>query len=209
MAETLLSHYWGQLADAWHIPDELSGPELVNIQEAYSQPQRYYHNTTHIEAMLRSFRQYSKEIADETAVLAAICYHDIVYEVPGAENEHRSAARAETFLKSVPVDAAKIDKIKLFIAATKQHLSNGDSDLDYLLDFDLQILAAPLPEYLWYAENIRKEYSIYPDALYRPGRQKVLQHFLEQEHIFKTPVFREQYEKQARHNLAGELAMLQ
>lgn len=64
------------------------------------------------------------------------------------------------------------------------------------------------PFYLQYAENIRKEYSIYPDALYQPGRRQVLQHFLAQEHIFKTPVFRERYEKQARENISKELAML-
>jgi predicted metal-dependent HD superfamily phosphohydrolase len=46
---------------------------------------------------------------------------------------------------------------------------------------------------------------MYPDFLYRPGRRKVLQHFLDMERIFKTEEFASKFEKQARVNLGWEL----
>lgn len=56
--------------------------------------------------------------------------------------------------------------------------------------------------------QVRKEYSIYPDLLYKPGRKKVLQHFLQMERIFKTQVFYDKYETQSRRNLEKELNQL-
>lgn len=41
--------------------------------------------------------------------------------------------------------------------------------------------------------------------LYRPGRRKVLDHFLDLPQRFKTPYFRERFEEQARVNLSAEL----
>ena len=59
-----------------------------------------------------------------------------------------------------------------------------------------------------YCQQVRKEYSIYPDFLYKPGRKKVLEHFLNMERIFKTTYFFDLYEAQARENLRRELSSL-
>ena len=45
--------------------------------------------------------------------------------------------------------------------------------------FSLAILGKKRSEYLEYAENIRKEYLIYPDHIYHQGRSQVLQRFLD------------------------------
>jgi predicted metal-dependent HD superfamily phosphohydrolase len=45
---------------------------------------------------------------------------------------------------------------------------------------------------------------MYPDFLYKPGRRKVLTHFLEMERIFKSDHFYQKYEEQARKNLLFE-----
>jgi len=74
-----------------------------------------------------------------------------------------------------------------------------------LLDLDLSILGKDPQYYLEYAAAVRKEYSIYPDFMYRRGRKKVLKKMLEQECIFKTDLFKEKYESQARKNLQSEL----
>lgn len=59
--------------------------------------------------------------------------------------------------------------------------------------------------FIWnYTKQIRKEYSIYPDFLYKPGRKKVLEHFLQLENIFKTDYFKTKYEVQARKNIESE-----
>jgi predicted metal-dependent HD superfamily phosphohydrolase len=72
----------------------------------------------------------------------------------------------------------------------------------------LKILSKEWKEYEVYFKQIRKEYKIYPDMLYNPGRKKALQHFLENEFIFQTETFRTKYEKQARENIQREISQL-
>jgi len=86
--------------------------------------------------------------------------------------------------------------------------SSDQEDTNYLLDADLSVLGKDFETYLKYTQNIRKEYSIYPDFLYKPGRKKVLKHFLELESIFKTEYFKEKYEARAKENIAKELQLL-
>jgi len=69
-------------------------------------------------------------------------------------------------------------------------------------------LGQPSDVYEQYCGQIRKEYSIYPDIVYKPGRKKVLIHFLNMEKIFKTSFFYDKYELQARANLESELKRL-
>jgi predicted metal-dependent HD superfamily phosphohydrolase len=52
---------------------------------------------------------------------------------------------------------------------------------------------------------VRKEYLIYPDLIYNPGRKKVLHHFLAMDRIFKTDFFYNKFEQQARQNLRKEI----
>ena len=62
--------------------------------------------------------------------------------------------------------------------------------------------------YRLYATNIRKEYLHIPDNLYYAGRRKVLENYLEMEHIYKTEYFQDKYEKQSRLNIAAEIKSL-
>ncbi len=59
-----------------------------------------------------------------------------------------------------------------------------------------------------YARQVRQEYSLYPDMIYKPGRRKVLRHFLAMPKIFKTDIFFELYEESARRNLQREMEFL-
>jgi predicted metal-dependent HD superfamily phosphohydrolase len=72
----------------------------------------------------------------------------------------------------------------------------------------LKVLARDWNEYQMYFEQIRKEYRIYPDFLYKPGRAKALEHFLENKFIFQTEEFRKLYEEKARRNIEKEISLL-
>lgn len=85
---------------------------------------------------------------------------------------------------------------------------NDDKEINLFTDADLSILGSVQSVYVNYAKQVRQEYSIYPDFMYRPGRQKVLNHFLQMKKIFKTDVFFNKYEAQARINLQHESALL-
>lgn len=94
------------------------------------------------------------------------------------------------------------------ILATKLHEISQDNDTNYFIDADLAILGRGQYEYQKYTEQIREEYSIYPDFMYNNGRKKALQHFLQMDAIYKTDYFFEKYEKQARLNISNELETL-
>ena len=95
--------------------------------------------------------------------------------------------------------------------ATKAHRPSAEDDgaEAWLVDLDLAVLARSEQGYQEYIQAIRKEFWIYPGFLYRPGRIKVLRHFLDMEFIYNTPYGRQQFEEQARKNLAFELRQLE
>ena len=74
-----------------------------------------------------------------------------------------------------------------------------------MIDFDLAILGQQEDIYLNYTKLIRKEYKLVPSLLYKNGRKKVLQHFIDKPFIYATNKFRGLYEDQAKMNLKNEL----
>ena len=105
-------------------------------------------------------------------------------------------------------DTAKTDKVYEFILLTKHPSEPNSVDEQFLIDIDLSILGASPEIYKTYEENIRKEYSFVPEYLYKKGRSKLLQTFLNKKKIFKTEIFAELYEGHARNNLATAISKL-
>jgi predicted metal-dependent HD superfamily phosphohydrolase len=202
-----ISSYWSALHPA-------TGPDLVNntyasLLKAYQSPDRHYHNWSHIQQLVALHETYARQIADPDTVLFSIFFHDIVYDTRKSDNEEKSAEAAVAHGHEIGLPVSKTEKIRDFIIATKTHINtHQDPDLDYFLDFDLQILGTDPATYQAYTRQIRQEYHIYPDLLYKPGRKKVLQHFLEMRAIYVTPAFRELYETNARQNIQAELNTL-
>lgn len=61
--------------------------------------------------------------------------------------------------------AEKTAKCANMILATKSHERSEDNDTNYLTDTDLAILGKGSYDYQKYTEQIREEYSIYPDFM--------------------------------------------
>lgn len=178
--------------------------EIVN---AYTSPDRHYHNLQHLDNLLQEVLPLQQHIKDWHVVVFAIAYHDFVYEPIKQNNEEKSAACAEEKLGYL-IDNLRLAKCKNIILATKRHEQSDDPDINYFTDADLSILGKPKPEYLSYTLKIRKEYKIFPDLIYKPGRKKVVRHFLEMERIYKSEYFYHKYELSARQNLTEELQAL-
>ncbi len=207
MSASFISETWAQL-------NRDADPHLVHqafndITTAYSGAGRHYHNLQHIAQLLTLHQQYAQQLQDPETVLFAIFFHDIVYNVLQSDNEEKSADAAVEYLQRIHYPSEKTTAVKEFIVATKTHVNDWqNTDLDYFLDFDLQILGTAPDAYLAYTRQIRQEYSIYPDLVYHPGRKKVLHHFLEMPAIFRTHAFQQQYETAARQNIQAELDSL-
>ncbi len=178
------------------------------IEKQYSEKGRHYHNLLHLENMILELETVKDRISDFDEVLFSVFYHDVIYDASSKSNEEKSAAYAIPRLQKLKVSPDSVSKIQDQITATKAHQKADDNDTNYLLDADLSVLGKDLETYLDYSRRIRKEYSIYPDLLYKPGRKKVLKHFLELDGIFKTEEFRAQYETQAIKNIKAELQLL-
>lgn len=186
-------------------------PDAINtlwldLATAYSAPTRQYHNLTHLEEMIALFDLYANRLKNPNAVLYSIFYHDIIYKATRKDNELKSAELAVAILPK----EAQLDKQLVFdaICATQQHQHHANEDINYLIDFDLKILSKNWTDYQVYCKQIRKEYKIYPNILYQPGRKKALEHFLAQEFVYNTTLFRELYDAIAKENLSNEISVL-
>lgn len=178
------------------------------IEKKYSEKSRHYHNLRHLENMFEEVESVKVQIKNFNNVTFSIFYHDIIYDASSKSNEEKSAEFSKKRLEDLNIAKEDIQKVYAQILATKSHQKSDDQDTNFLLDADLSILGKDNKAYLEYTKQIRKEYSIYPDFLYKPGRKKVLEHFLELESIFKTDFFKAKYEVQARKNIEVELRNL-
>ena len=103
--------------------------------------------------------------------------------------------------------AEQIAKIYAWILATQAHAPPTDTDLAYLLDIDLAILASDPMRFAEYERQIQQEYAWVEPSLYVKKRQQVLRHFLETQPLYQTPFFQKRYERQAKQNLAQALSV--
>lgn len=179
------------------------------IKAHYTGKNRYYHTLDHLEHMYQQLRSCQTLIEDWDTVLFSLFYHDIVYNPLQQDNEEQSAALAAQRLQALSYPEQKIARCWTQILATKRHQQEADTDANYFTDADLSVLGSSWDLYSQYATNVRKEYAVYPDLIYKKGRASVLQHFLQMERIYKTPYFYEHFEEQARQNLLAELKQLQ
>jgi predicted metal-dependent HD superfamily phosphohydrolase len=180
----------------------------AEIEIAYSKPSRHYHNLLHLDNLVNELLPIKDKISDWQTLIMSVAYHDIVYNTLSQDNEEKSAAIARDRLSRMNVSEWQKDKCYRQIMATKKHPPSNDTDTDYFTDADLAVLGAHEAAYETYSKQIRKEYIFYPDLLYKPGRKKVLSHFLACRAIYKTSWFHHKYEEQARINLANELEKL-
>ncbi|WAC39838.1 hypothetical protein [Pedobacter sp. SL55] len=188
--------------------DSLTNELWTEIEKNYSSKKRHYHTLHHLDNLLTQLTEVKNEIQNWNTILFTLYYHDIVSNSLKSDNEEKSAELAEKRLKQISVSLDTIELCKNQILATKSHIKSTDSDTNYFTDADLSILGQNWEIYSLYYKNVRKEYSIYSDFVYNPGRKKVLNHFLSMDKIFKTDFFYKKFERQAKQNIQKEIELL-
>lgn len=187
--EQIIEQYWQELSDLYH------------------ESHRFYHNLSHIQAMIDKFLTIQTLIDDSSAVLFAIFYHDSIYHIP-KQTETNEKLSADYFYQKFKhlLAPSLLDKVYTFILATERHqLLIDNKDLAYFLDLDLSILAESTITYQSYCQNIQQEYAHINPLVYKIGRAKILGQFLAKQRIFYSDFFYENSEKIARANLKNEL----
>lgn len=201
----MLTDTFLQLVNKYSNNSELATNLWLEIFTKYSEPKRQYHTIAHLDAIINDLKEVRNNIEDWDTTLFAVFYHDIIYKASSNTNEADSAKLAMQKLSEIGYPSKKIAKCSHMILATKSHEQSEDSNTNFLIDADLAILGSGQYDYQEYSEQIREEYSIYPDFMYNNGRKKALQHFIQMERIYKTEYFFDKYENQARINLNNEL----
>ncbi|RAK66686.1 HD domain-containing protein [Hymenobacter edaphi] len=202
---------WQQLLTPLTPDADLRRRGYQQLHDAYSQSGRHYHALPHIRQMLEALDGRLATLQDAVVVQLAVWFHDAVYSPLRSDNEARSAELARQFLAQTSLSAARRERVAFLIERTKDHTQPqpaADTDLHLLLDADLQVLGAPEADYWRYARQVRQEYALVPDILYRRGRQEVLQKFLALPRVYQTAEF-QRLEAPARRNLGAELAAWQ
>ncbi|MFF6926333.1 HD domain-containing protein [Streptomyces californicus] len=188
-------------------PDPL--PYAENLLARWAEPQRRYHSTAHLRAVLDHVDTLAAHADDVQAVRLAAWFHDAVYRPDRSENEERSAALAERALTEAGAPDAVVAEVARLVRLTVTHApAEGDRNGEVLCDADLAVLAGGPQEYAAYAARVREEYGFVPDDAFREGRAAVLRQLLDLPRLFRTPYGAAEWEERARHNLATELELL-
>ncbi|MFC5887753.1 MULTISPECIES: hypothetical protein [Kitasatospora] len=186
---------------------EPSGRELLR---RWAEPQRRYHTTAHLRAVLDHVDALAAHAADPDAVRLAAWFHDAVYRPDRSENEERSAALAARALTEAGLSAERVAEVVRLVRLTVTHRPEpGDRDGEVLCDADLAVLGGAPEAYAGYAEAVRAEYAFVPEPDFRAGRAAVLRQLLALPALYRTPAAHERFDARARANLATELGALE
>lgn len=175
------------------------------IEFHYQEKHRYYHTLEHLSSLYDQLIPIKEDIVDWSSLLFTLFYHDIVYSPTSKSNEEDSARFAIKHLQEIGCQQQLINTCEEQILATKSHQKQDNKDTQLFLDADLSILGFKRDNYITYSKQVRKEYRVFPNVLYKKGRKKVIKHFLEMKSIYHTSHFNSLYEEQARDNLSWEL----
>ncbi|MGD9981966.1 MAG: metal-dependent phosphohydrolase [Hyphomonadaceae bacterium] len=170
---------------------------------AWDEPQRVYHDQSHLTWLLEEADRRDALIRDRAFVGYATWFHDAVYQPGRPDNEMLSADWARTSLAAQPEFAGRVAHV---IEMTKDHArGEADGDAALFLDMDIAILGAPWETYCAYAAGIRAEYSHIPDPAFAGGRGAFLARQLEHSRSFRTDIYERELGETARANMRWEL----
>jgi predicted metal-dependent HD superfamily phosphohydrolase len=185
-----------------------AAPWFDRLMTAYGQVGRAYHNARHLNECLAGLDAARHLVKDAPAVEFALWFHDAVYDSRATDNEERSADLAlECLREAGSRDDTRGAKIHDLVMLTKTHQAEPDTDGAVMVDVDLVILGQLWPRFEEYDRAIRREYDWVPAGLYAQKRSDVLRKFLQRNFIYRTRLFREKYEAQARSNLVRKLEL--
>ncbi|MFI6848705.1 hypothetical protein ACIBJD_29420 [Kitasatospora sp. NPDC050467] len=201
-AWTALLHRCGASADP-----EPYGRDLLH---RWAEPQRRYHTTDHLRAMLHQVDALAGHAGAPDTVRLAVWFHDAVYRPDRSENEERSAALAVRALTEAGLPDQRTAEVARLVRLTvTHHPEPGDRDGEVLCDADLAVLGTTPEAYAAYAAAIREEYAFVPEPDFRAGRAAVLRQLLALPALYRTPTAYARFDAPARANLAAELAALE
>ena len=193
---------------------EGKGRIFDELEAHYLEPHRHYHTTGHIMFCLDELDKVSADIKQTGAVLQqdavelSIWFHDVVLEIPGANNEQKSA---QLFLE---VSDGRFgndlrNRVHDAIIATTHKTSPDVLESQLTVDIDLSGLAQSWPEFFVDSRLVRAEFSHLSDKEFNVGQGKFMKSLLDRASIYSTEYFLGTHEATARKNVAQLIGKLE
>ena len=185
-----------------------AGAVFDELDILYREPHRRYHSASHIEHCLRQLDLAADHMEEPDAVEMALWFHDAIYDIPGQENELRSA---ELF-------AARADgrgserfraKVRRLIIATMHREPPTGLDESFIVDIDLSSFGLPWDEFIRDSRAVRAELAHLSDAEFHPRQRKFLESLAARPAFCFTEFFRSRHEARARENIGRLCAKLE
>lgn len=196
------------ITDPLDVDVEYLSPELrSDLLERWNEPQRRYHNETHLRTVLHAVDalEADGESFDGTAVRLAAWFHSAVFDPTESENNEKSAVWTERVLDP----AAPVEEVARLVRLMGGHrVEAGDLNGAVLSDADLSVLGADPESYDAYTQDVRHEFAHVPGERFVAGRIAALEGLLDRRSVFLTRAGRDAWEKQAHANLNRELGLL-
>lgn len=192
---------------------QASGESLI---EAWSTPDRHFHNLRHVIDLLARVDELAEETHNPDVMRLAAWYHGAVfsscreesYRRNGGEDEVASAVLAAKDLNALGVPDVTVDRVSQLILNLKRHnLPPKDIDAMALSDADLGTLAVEPQQYKKYRAQVFAEYAHLPAEDYLSARTAIVTKLLSRDRLFSSPMG-VRWESAARENLTAELRIL-
>ncbi len=192
----------------------LMADRIQGLRQRYAEPQRHYHDQSHVDALLAGLAELGGQVTHRAAAELAIWYHDAIYDPAAADNEARSAALLRGEMTGL-ADTACLQLAETMVLATARHALPPDlandirRDVATFLDLDMAVLGQAPAIYDAYEAAIAAEYlPVHGAAAYRHGRAAFLRDAASRERLFLTERFHLLFDAPARANLHRALQAL-
>ena len=185
-----------------------AGAVFDQLDTLYREPHRRYHTAAHIEHCLRQFDFAADRMDEPDAVEMALWFHDAIYDVPGKENELRSAELFAARADGRGSEQFRSEVHRLIMATT--HLDPPPATLDEsFIAISLSSFGLPWEEFLRDSRAVRAELPHVSDAEFYPRQKKFLESFAARSEFCFTEFFRDRHETRARENIERLCARLE
>jgi predicted metal-dependent HD superfamily phosphohydrolase len=174
--------------------------------QSYTEPHRKYHTLQHLSECIGYFESSRGLAVHPEEVEMALWFHDAIYDVPGNQNEARSADWAVEALTAVNAAPEVRERVKQLILATRHDVLPSTDDERLIVDIDLSILGAEPARFEEYERQVGEEYAHVPQQLFLRKRKEIMRQFLARPRIYSTAQFHDALEARARKNLERSIS---
>lgn len=154
---------------------------IIELSRRYCEPHRRYHTIEHVAHML--WRGRTHALTDEQ--VAAVWFHDAIYDPRRDDNEERSAELAVEHLTALGWPRHATEAVRRMVLDTRRHTPTIDPSRT-VIDLDLYGLSADREVFDRDGRHIRAEFAHVDDVTFMQGRRAFFEELLARDRIYWT-----------------------